>query len=178
MKLCFLLLTALVGTTTAMAQSSDLEYTATPEFIASKYNKAPAGTLRAHARAKIFLGTSSQPLGGKDPSAALTIQTDSDSTYDGSCKIYAARFDRCAVTYTTYALADALRLVIDGKEYALSCIDGGMDVHIRHLSHQYRSTKRGERLKIEVLEDLLLTAADRQTVVLKKGSRFEFEVME
>ena len=106
----------------------------------------------------------------------LIITIEPDSVYDCSYKIYSAQFSNCSINYTTYAFADKLSITYNNKEYSLSCIDGGMDVHIKNLSHKYKSLKNGEELHVYVTEDIPLMAKDRSEIVLQKGSFFFFSI--
>ena len=113
---------------------------------------------------------------GKTDEATFEIKADPDSVYDYSYKIYSAQFADFKIQYTTYFLADKLSIVLNKKEYALSCIDGGMDVHIKYLSHEYIGTEEGEKLRISITDDLPLQARDKTTILLKKGSSFCFDI--
>ena len=117
-----------------------------------------------------------EKLEGKTDDATFEIKVDPDSVYDYSYKIYSAQFKNFNIKYTTYFEADKLSIVLKNKEYTLSCIDGGMDVHIKYLSHQYTPRKDGEKLSISVIEDLPLVATDKSKILLKKGSYFCFDI--
>ena len=117
----------------------------------------------------------SQDIGGKTDSATFEVKVDPDSVYDRSYKIYSAQFADCSIEYITYGLADKLSILLDGKQYSLSCLDGGMDVHIKYLSHQYTSIGAREKLSVNITEDIPLTAKDKSVLLLKKGRSFSFD---
>lgn len=114
---------------------------------------------------------------GETDDATFEIKVDPDSVYDYGYKIYSAQFADFKIHYMTYFWADQLSIVLNKKEYSLSCIDGGMDVHIKYLSHEYIGTEMGEKLRISITEDLPLEAADKSTILLKKGSSFCFDII-
>lgn len=114
-------------------------------------------------------------VGGKADLATFEVKVDPDSVYDYSYKIYSAQFADCSIEYTTYGLADKLSIVLDGKQYSLSCIDGGMEVHIKYLSHQYMRIGEREKLLVKITGDVPLTATDKSVLLLKKGSSFSFD---
>ena len=176
-KRILLLLQLMMIGTSLYAQSQFLEYHKKPAFIASKYNGVCKNTvLKMQSYAIIQLNEPPMVLGGNADSSFFKVEVDPDSVYDCSYKIYSAQFSNCSINYTTYAFADKLSITYNDKEYSLSCIDGGMDVHIKNLTHKYKSLKNGEELHIYVTEDIPLTAKDRSEIVLQKGSYFFFSI--
>lgn len=177
MKRFFSLFFSLCVVTSIYAQKPPyLEYYKKPSFLLSKYNACNKNAiLKMQSYANLMIEGASKSIGGKANLATLEVKVDPDSVYDHSYKIYSAQFSGCSVEYVTYGLADKLSIVLDGKQYALSCLDGGMDVHIKYLSHQYTCTKKGEKLAVKITEDLPLTAKDNSVLLLKKGSSFSFD---
>ena len=149
-----------------------LEYYKQTSFLLSKYNACNKNAiLKMQSYANLMIEGASKSIGGKANLATLEVKVDPDSVYDHSYKIYSAQFSGCSVEYVTYKLS----IVLDGKQYALSCLDGGMDVHIKYLYHQYTRTEKGEKLAVKITEDLPLMAKDNSVLLLKKGSSFSFD---
>lgn len=153
-----------------------LEYNEKPSFLLSKYNACNKNLrLKMQSCANFMIAGVPQDIGGKTDSATFEVRVDPDSVYDCSYKIYSAQFADCCIEYITYGLADKFSVLLDGKQYSLSCLDGGMDVHIKYLSHQYMRTGAREKLSVKITEDLPLTAEDKSVLLLKKGSFFSFD---
>ena len=177
MKRILILLQLMMFVGFLSAQSQFLEYYKEPAFIASKYNDYSKNiVLKMQSYAIIQIDEPPMVLGGNADSSFFKVEIEPDSVYDCSYKIYSAQFSNCSINYTTYAFADKLSITYNNKEYSLSCIDGGMDVHIKNLSHKYKSLKNGEELHVYVTEDIPLMAKDRSEIVLQKGSFFFFSI--
>lgn len=175
MKRTFILFQLLIIGCTLFAQSQFTEYYKKPAFIVSKYKDCCSPlVLKMQSRACILIDKSAVEFGGNAASSSFKIEVDPDSVYDCSYKIYSAQFSNCSISYTTYFWADELSITYNNKKYSLSCIDGGMDVHIKPLSHHYRLLENGEELRIDVTDDFPLTAKDRSQIILKRGSFFIF----
>lgn len=176
MKRICSLITSVFAASMLYAQTPYLEYYKKPSFLLSKYNTCNTDTtLKMLSRAKFMIEGLSQNLGGRTDAATFEVKVDPDSVYDCSYKTYSAQFSDCSIEYVTYGLADKLCINLNNKRYALSCLDGGMDVHIKYLSHQYTQKGEGEKLYVKITEDLPLTASDNSVLILKKGSSFSFE---
>lgn len=177
MKFLFSLFFFIFVATSVYAQKTPyLEYNEKPSFLLSKYNACNKNVrLKMQSYANFMIEGVSQNIGGKTDSATFEVKVDPDSVYDCSYKIYSAQFADCSIEYITYGLADKLSILLDGKQYSLSCLDGGMDVHIKYLSHQYTSIGAREKLSVNITEDLPLTAKDKSVLLLKKGSSFSFD---
>ena len=200
MKRIFILLfSALVPTLLYAQNTPNIEYDTSPSFLLSRYKTCHQPVvLKMQSSSMLLIDISSlldmkkiretvssanleirditEKLEGKTDDATFEIKVDPDSVYDYSYKIYSAQFKNFNIKYTTYFEADKLSIVLKNKEYTLSCIDGGMDVHIKYLSHQYTPRKDGEKLSISVIEDLPLVATDKSKILLKKGSYFCFDI--
>ena len=203
MKRIFILLFSALVTTMLYAQVSInkdcYEYDAKPSFCLSRYTDCQQPLeLKMRSSAHLIIDNKNDPavkkiremessahlliddiltkLDGKTYDATFKIELDPDSVYDYGYKIYSAQFADFKIQYMTYFWADQLSIVLNKKEYTLSCIDGGMDVHIKYLSHRYTGTREGEKLIISVTEDLPLEARDKSTILLKKGSHFSFDI--
>ena len=175
------------------------EYYAKPSFLLSRYNYCQQPiVMKMQTSANLIIDNNNDPavrkireiassanlviddiftkVDGKTDDATFEIKVDPDSVYDYGYKIYSAQFADFKIQYMTYFWADQLSIVLNKKEYSMSCIDGGMDVHIKYLSHEYIGTEKGEKLRISITEDLPLEAADKSTILLKKGSSFCFDI--
>ena len=202
MKRIFILLFSALVSTLLYAQNAPyMENDASPSFLHSRYkNCHQPVVLKMQSSSTLFIDISSlldmkairetvssanleirnitEKMKGKTDDATFEIKVDPDSVYDCSYKIYSAQFKNFSIKYTTYFEADKLSIVVKNKEYTLSCIDGGMDVHIKYLLHKYTPKKEGEKLSISVIEDLPLLAADKSKILLKRGSYFSFDIEE
>lgn len=199
MKRIFILLFSVFVTTMFYAQSYT-EWYAKPSFCLSRYNDCQQPlVMKMRSSAHLIIDNKNDPsvkkireiassahlviddiftkADGKTDNATFKIELDPDTIYDYGYKIYSAQFADFKIQYTTYFWADKLSIVLNEKEYSLSCIDGGMDVHIKYLSHEYIGTCEGEKLNIRVTEDLPLEARDKSTILLKKGSSFCFDII-
>ena len=179
---------------------SYVEYDAVPSFLLSRYKDCHQPlVLKMQSSAHLIIENNNDPavkkireiassahlviddiftkMDEKTDDATFQIKVDPDSIYDYSYKIYSAQFADFKIQYTTYFWADQLSIVLNKKEYSLSCIDGGMDVHIKYLSHEYFPKREGEKLCIRVTEDFPLEAADKSMILLKKGSIFSFDIV-
>lgn len=171
-----LILFVLVGISIYAQKISCLEYYEKPSFLLSKYNACNKNVkLKMQSCANLMIEGVPQNVGGEASSATFEVKVDPDSVYDCSYKIYSAQFADCSIKYITYGLADKLSIIFNNKKYSLSCLDGGMDVHIKYLSHQYTRIGEGEKLSVKITEDLPLTAKDKSVILLKKGSSFSFD---
>ena len=177
MKRFFSLIFSVLVVTSIYAQKTPyLEYNEKPSFLLSKYNACNKNViLKMQSCANFMIEGDPKNIGGKVDSATFEVKVDPDSVYDRSYKIYSAQFADCSIDYITYGLADKLSIVLDGKQYSLSCLDGGMDVHIKYLSHKYTRIGEREKLSVNITEDLPLTATDKSVLLLKKGSSFSFD---
>lgn len=176
MKRIFTLILSVLVATAIYAQTPYLEYNEKPSFILSKYNACNKNVmLKMQSCANFMIEGVTQNVGGKTDTATFEVKVDPDSVYDCSYKIYSAQFADCSIEYVTYGLADKLSIVFNNKQYSLSCLDGGMDVHIKYLSHQYTHIGEKEKLSVNITEDLPLTATDKSVLLLKKGSSFSFD---
>lgn len=200
MKCIFILIFFTLGTTMLHAQAYT-EWYAKPSFLLSIYNdcRQPI-VLKMQSSAHLIIDNNNDPavkkireiassanlviddiftkVEGKTEDATFETKVDPDTIYDYCYKIYSAKFTNCKIKYATYFWADGLSIVLNNKEYSLSCIDGGMDVHIKYLSHEYIGKKDGENLCITVTEDIPLEARDRSRILLKKGSSFCFDIID
>ena len=154
MKRFFSLIFSVLVVTSIYAQKTPyLEYNEKPSFLLSKYNACKKNViLKMQSCANFMIEGDPKNIGGKVDSATFEVKVDPDSVY-----------------------ADKLSIVLDGKQYSLSCLDGGMDVHIKYLSHQYTRIGEREKLSANITEDLPLTATDKSVLLLKKGSSFSFD---
>ena len=200
MKRIFILLFSVLISTLLYAQNTPyIEYDASPSFLLSRYKTCHQPVvLKMQSSSTLLIDISSlldmktiretvssadlefrditEKMEGKTDDATFEIKVDPDSVYDCSYKIYSAQFKNFSIKYTTYFEADKLSIILKNKEYTLSCIDGGMDVHIKYLLHKYTPRKDGEKLSISVIEDLPLVAADKSQILLKEGSYFSFDI--
>lgn len=200
MKRIFILLFTAFVTTMLYAEIPPyIECNAAPNFLHSRYKTCHQPVvLKMQSSSTLFIDISSLPdmkkiketgsstnleirditekMEGKTDDATFEIKVDPDSVYDNSYKIYSAQFKNFSIKYTTYFEADKLSIVLKNKEYTLSCIDGGMDVHIKYLLHKYTPKRDGEKLSISVTGDLPLVAADKSKILLKKGSYIIFDI--
>lgn len=200
MKRIFILLFSVLISTLLYAQNAPyIEYEASPSFLLSRYKTCHQPVvLKMQSSSTLLIDISSlldmktiretvssadlefrditEKMEGKTDDATFEIKVDPDSVYDYSYKIYSAQFKNFSIKYTTYFEADKLSIILKHKEYTLSCIDGGMDTHIKYLLHKYTPKKDGEKLSISVIEDLPLVAADKSRILLKKGSYFSFDI--
>ena len=200
MKRIFILLFSALVSTLLYAQTTPyMEYYASPSFLLSRYKTCHQPVvLKMQSSSTLLIDISShmdmkkiretmssadleirditEKMEGKTDNATFEIKVDPDSVYDYSYKIYSAQFKNFSIKYTTYFEADKLSIVLKNKEYTLSCIDGGMDVHIKYLLHKYTPKRDGEKLSISVTGDLPLVAADKSKILLKKGSYIIFDI--
>jgi hypothetical protein len=80
--------------------------------------------------------------------AHLQIQPDPDEVYDVSRKIYSStgNNEKATFTYTTYAHANAIDMVLNGSNYGVTFIDGGCYSAFKNLKYVYKITGNKELL--------------------------------
>lgn len=108
----------------------------------------------------------------------LSIVPDEENVYDCSEKRYTMNHEQVKLEYAVYAWADRLRITFEGKTFEYNCIDGGCDVHIKHLKRDYTSSAKSETMRVDFTNDVVLHTRGgheaNEKLVVKKGSQFVF----
>jgi hypothetical protein len=93
----------------------------------------------------------------------LDVKKDPSQMYDNSTKIYSTQTTsgKTLLTYETYALANILTIVLDGKHYRIGTIDGASDMPILGITFNYGNEMGIEYLTLFVTKPLELTTTRR-----------------
>ena len=117
-----------------------------------------------------------------DSLATLTITP--EACYgDYSTKQYQFTSDSLVATYSTFMMADCLSIDFRGHTYRINCIDGGCDVHIKHLKSTFFQMEDCEIMVLKAEAEIPLLLAGQklpedphaeQVLWLLQGSQLVF----
>ena len=120
-----------------------------------------------------FFGTTTgylQVANGKDTllldfqesKTTLSLIKDKGAAYDNSTKKYSTQTTsgKTALAYEAYSLANSILIVLNGKHYLISTIDGACDMPINGLKFNYCHEGNTEYLTLFVEKPLQLTSVD------------------
>jgi len=116
----------------------------------------------------------------KNENADLKIEPDKNEIYDVSRKIYSCSNSGANVNYTTYALANAFFLKIDGLNYGFTAIDGACTGVIKNIDYSYRETNNQEELRLQFDGNVDLSNPDNHVnskfITILQGSKISFKM--
>ncbi|MBS9766419.1 MAG: hypothetical protein KGV44_02625 [Flavobacteriaceae bacterium] len=173
----FLMCLSVVNSSFAQSDKDVFEYHSSPEFTNSIfYKKCNSKTYTSAAIWNLSLNYQDKSYDfstDKEFSAKFRIIKEQENIYDCSTKSYNVNNQQFSMIYTIRNYADCIEILFKKKKFRLNAIDGGEDVHLKNLHHEYRLEDAYEIFTLSVTRDMYLYSTDRlDCLTLKKGSQF------
>ncbi len=173
----FLMCFGVVNSSFAQSDKDVFEYNSPPEFTNSVFHKqCDSKTYTSTAIWNLNLNYQDKSYDfstDKEFPAKFRVIKEQENVYDCSAKSYDINNQQFSMIYTIRNYADCIEILFKKKKFILNAIDGGEDVHLKNLHHEYRLENGYEIFTLSITREMYLYFADRlDHLTLKKGSQF------
>jgi len=122
---------------------------------------------------QVLDGTDTIVLDFQASKTTLSLIKEQGAAYDNCTKVYSTQTTsgKTRLTYEAYSLANSILIILNGKHYIISTIDGTCDMPIGGLTFNYRHKGNTEYLTLFTEKPLQLSSVDY--LLSAKGMDYE-----